>query len=256
MHVAELAGEAGADVLGDREQIGRGGGRLSDGFEDGREVADRDALAQEVLQDALDAGDGDLSRARYRQTRAACGLGRSSMSWRHAAEGEQFGHVLFDQLGEVRGEDGGGVDDGVALDGRGVPSCVSSIQTAGRPKTGSLTRSPGQAAGSAAGVHGEMELRAQLAAAGDHFLDEDAVVFRAELEVVDDADLRNDEAELRGDLAADGLDLIGELAARGFVDEAKEAEAEFDLDVVDRQRVLDRRLGDRLGALGLATSSA
>jgi hypothetical protein len=79
-----------------------------------------------------------------------------------------------------------------------------------------------------------VELRAQLAAAGDHFLDEDAVVFRTQFEVVDDANLRNDEAELRGDLAADRLDLIGELAARGFVDEAEQAEAKFDLDVVDR----------------------
>ena len=68
-----------------------------------------------------------------------------------------------------------------------------------------------------------MELRTQAAAAGHHFLDEDAVVFRAEFEVVDDADLRNDEAEFRRDLAADRLDLVGELAARGLVDEAEQA---------------------------------
>ena len=37
-----------------------------------------------------------------------------------------------------------------------------------------------------------------------------------------------DKAELRGDLAANRLDLVGELAARRFVDEAKKAEAKKD----------------------------
>ena len=38
------------------------GERLGDAFEDGGEVADRDALGEQELQHALDAGDRDLAR--------------------------------------------------------------------------------------------------------------------------------------------------------------------------------------------------
>jgi hypothetical protein len=70
-----------------------------------------------------------------------------------------------------------------------------------------------------------------------------------QFKIVDDPDLRNDEAEFGGDLATYGLDLIGEFSTRRFIDEAEKPEAKFDLDIVDRQRLLDRRLGYRLGAL-------
>ena len=78
---------------------------------------------------------------------------------------------------------------------------------------------------------------AQVATAKRHPAEQNAVVVGRQVKTVADPELRDDEAEFRRDLAADRLDLVCELAARGFVDEAEEAEAEFDLDVVDRERV-------------------
>jgi hypothetical protein len=48
-------------MLGDGGGIAREGEAVGDAFEDGRQVADRDALGEQQLQHALDAGDGDLA---------------------------------------------------------------------------------------------------------------------------------------------------------------------------------------------------
>jgi hypothetical protein len=53
---AELARDAGAHMLDERAGIARDRQGLGDAFEDRAEVADRDALGQQQLQHALNAG--------------------------------------------------------------------------------------------------------------------------------------------------------------------------------------------------------
>ena len=55
--MAQLAGQAGAHMLGDVERVLGVADRLGDAFQDGRQVADRNAFLQQGLQHALHAGD-------------------------------------------------------------------------------------------------------------------------------------------------------------------------------------------------------
>src|SRR3546814_21195482 len=55
----DLAGEAGAHVLGDGGHVAGIGAGFGDAFEDGREVAPRDAIGQQVLQTTLESANGD-----------------------------------------------------------------------------------------------------------------------------------------------------------------------------------------------------
>jgi len=89
-----------------------------------------------------------------------------------------------------------------------------------------------------------------LAVGGLHFLDADLIVVGLELHVVENADRRHDEAQFEGKLATQGLDLLGEAVGAGFVflDEAEEAIAEFELEIVDLEAVADRGVAGRGGA--------
>ena len=59
---ADLAGEARAHVLDDVARVLERAGDFRDALDDGAEVADRDALGEQELQHALDAGRRDLRR--------------------------------------------------------------------------------------------------------------------------------------------------------------------------------------------------
>jgi len=61
---ADLPRQPRAHVLDDVGRVARERHGVGDAFQDGREVADRDALGEQQLQHALDAGRGDLRTAR------------------------------------------------------------------------------------------------------------------------------------------------------------------------------------------------
>ena len=96
-------------------RIARERHRVGDAFEDGRQVADRDALGEQQLQHALDAGDGDLRRHDVLDQFALL-LRQLLQQLLHLAVRQQVGDVVLQQLGEVRRQHGRGVDDGVALE--------------------------------------------------------------------------------------------------------------------------------------------
>jgi hypothetical protein len=95
-----------------------------------------------------------------------------------------------------------------------------------------------------------------LAVAGVHLLDLDDVAVGVELDVVEDAHRRHDEAHFGGERTAQRLDLLGEaVAAATRVDQRQQRVAELDLEVVHlqrrRHRLFRRRRFLGLGFLGV-----
>ena len=114
---AELAGQPRAHMLGDVARIAREADRLGDAFEDGRQVADRDALVEQLLQHALDAGDGDLARHQVLDQLLLL-LGQVLQELLHLGVGQQVGHVGLEDLGQVGRQHGRRIDHGIAADRR------------------------------------------------------------------------------------------------------------------------------------------
>ena len=79
-----------------------------------------------------------------------------------------------------------------------------------------------------------------LAGAGLHLLDADGVALGGQAHVVEDPHAGHDEAIVGGQRPAQSLDLVGEPAAFQVVDQAQQAVAQFDLDLVDGQARRDR----------------
>ena len=63
---------------------------------------------------------------------------------------------------------------------------------------------------------------------------------RGEADVVADADRRNEDAELQRRLLAQQRDALEQVAALRFVDERDERVADFELDRIDLEQVIDR----------------
>ncbi len=248
---AELARQPRPHVLRQGHGVAGERDRVGDAFQDGREVADRDAFGQQELQHALDARDGDLRRHDVLEQLALL-LGQFLDELRHLRVGEQLRYVGLEQLGEVGREHGRGIDHGIALD-RGL-----LLQRRIDPRGGQPERRLGgvdarQQHLRAGGIHHHELGRPDAAGAGVDLLDLDRVGVGLELHVVEDAHRRHDEAELGRERAPQRLDLLGEpVGAVGRVDQRQERIAELDLEVIDLERGADRLLGRRrLGGLRL-----
>ena len=174
--VANLPREARAHVLGDEHQVVHGGRGLGDGFDDGAEIADRDALFEQVLQHALHAGPRDMRGRDIVEQRLRI-LRQVLQELLHLGEGEQFAHVLLDHFGEVRRQHGRGIDDGVAAEARFFARAFVDplrIEAEGRLFHRFARQRDARAVGSIASKRAHF----QLAFAGIHFADADGVGVR------------------------------------------------------------------------------
>ena len=97
----------------------------------------------------------------------------------------------------------------------------------------------------AIGVHHHELVGINLPGACLDFLDAHLVVVRLELHVVQNAHRRHDEAQFERKLTTQRLDLLGQpvIAMLVFLDQAQQAIAQLELEVVDLETVGDRRLG-------------
>ena len=102
-------------MFGDVERILGVADCFGDAFQHLRQVADRDALAQQSLQHALHAGDRYLRRHdvfhqllvfRRQVVQQFLGFG----------VGQQLGHMALEHFGQMRGQHGAGIDDGEAAE--------------------------------------------------------------------------------------------------------------------------------------------
>src|SRR5579885_1156414 len=220
MRVADLAGEARAHMLGDDRDVAAEAAGLGDAFENGREIADRDALGEEVLQHALDAAQRNLRRDEVGD-QLLMGLVELVEQLLRLGIGEQLGHVVLDDLGEMRRHHGLRLDDGVAAKGRLLARGFRRPQRR-QAEGGLVRRLARQGDGFAARIHDEQHVGPQIAAPGFELLDADDVAVGGELQIILDADRWHDEAHLDGELPAQRLDLVGEALPLVAVDEAAE----------------------------------
>ena len=204
-------------------------------LDDGAEIADRDALPQQGLQDALDLADGEQVR-HYFLNDSRVGFLEPVEQRANVLSREQLGDVAADRLGEVGDDDRLGVDHRVAQ-GLGLGAGGIGDPHRGQAEGGLGGRDAGELADGVARVQGELvaghdRAAGDLVAAHLHH-----VLVRAQRDVVVDAHRRDDRAEVGGDLAAHGADAGQQRAARAAVDERHEAEADRQLDGVDRERL-------------------
>ena len=144
--------------LGEQGRLAGEHGAVADRLEDRAEVADRDALAQQVLQHALHLADAELVRDDVVDGGRVLLLERVEQLLRLLAR-EQLVGVAADRLGQVRDDDRLGVDDGVAerlgLGARGVvdPHGGQAERGLGRRDAGEA-RAPRRRGSSPAGGRG------------------------------------------------------------------------------------------------------
>ncbi len=141
---------------------------LGDALEDLRKVADRHPLAQERLKHALHGGRGGHRRDQVFDQFLLLG-GQVLEQLLHLAIREQVGHVLFQDLGEVGGQDRGRVDSGVAAES-GLFAQVLGDPGGGKAEGGFTNVFAGEFDLAAARVHGHQMTQADLAGSRLHFL--------------------------------------------------------------------------------------
>jgi hypothetical protein len=168
----------------------------------------------------------------------------------HAAQ--QFRGVGRDQVVQVGGDHGAGVDHGITHALRLV--LQAGVDPDRRQAEGRIGghQARQRAAGHARIDRQELAVH-RFAAAHFHALQRDAVGRRLQFQVVADVHRRRQEADFLGELLADALDALEQLAALALVDQRNQAVAHFQAQGVDRHDVLPGRfflLGRRGGRSG------
>ncbi len=260
--IGDLAGEAGAHMLGDRRGVLGEAASLRHAFEDGRQVADRDALGQQVLEHALKAAHRDVRGHQIRHQLLVL-LAEIVEQLLRLGVGQKVRHVVLDDLGQVGGDDGGRVDHRVAAE-TGLLAVAVGHPLGGQAecRLGRVVARQGD--GVAARIHDQKPVGIEFAAPGLDLLDADDVGVGAELHVVLDADGRQDEAHLVGELAAQPLDLVGKHRPVAGIDQRQQRVAELEPHVVEMERGRDRLfrgcggacLGGALGLCDLRLAAA
>ena len=170
---ADLARDTGADVFGQSGRVARRAGAFGDAFEDGGQIADRDALAEQDLQHALNARGGDERRHQILE-QFALFLRQVLEQLLHLAVGQEIRHIALEQFGQMRRQNGGGVDHGVAahrrffLDAGVDPGRRQSEGRLGGVRARQVHLSAGR-------VHDHVLVGPDFPAAGFDFLDLDDV---------------------------------------------------------------------------------
>ena len=255
---ADLAGEARADVLGDRSAscgrcaaISAMPSRMV-----GRSRIEMRSLSRRCSTRWMPETEIWLGIDVFEQLLLF--LGEAVEQRLHVGVAEQIGDVGLEHFGQVGRDHGRGIDDRIALElGLVAQRRLDPGGGQAEGRLGGVVAGKGDRL--AHRVHDHQLVGEDAAVAGLDLLDLDGVFVGLELHVVEDAHRRHDEAELGGELAAQRLDLFGQPvgAALVFLDEAEEAVAELELELVDLEAVGDRGFVRLLGAAGgLAASRA
>ena len=148
---------------------------------------------------------------------------------------EQLMRVTADELGKVRADDGGLVHDGVAAGQRLL------LQAGLNPARGDVEGrfacfDAGERTCARVRVHGEQAVPFGLPAADLDTAQLHDILARPQAQVVRDVHRGNDEAELRGQMAAQGANAVEHLAALFFIDHGDELEADFKRQLIDLEQ--------------------
>ena len=170
------------------------------------------------------------------------GLGQAIEQLLHLLVAEQFVRVRLDDVAQVRGDDGAGIDHGVAERLRllALRRARSRSPPCRRPDRAS--RCPAGLPNTRPGIDRQLAIGIDDAIADRHARQADAIGVRRQLEVVADVHRLHQEAQLLRELAAHAADARQQFAALALVDQRHQAEADFQADQVDRLHVVPGQL--------------
>ena len=222
----EIGAEALADLLGEFVGVFRDGGVISDGFENEREVFDRHAFAEEVLENALDDAEVDEIGEEFGDERGVGFLHAVHEALDLLAAQDQVG-ALFEGFRQVRDQDRDGIDDAVAVDFGGAFFLLGDPDGF-NAENGFAGRDAFERDVAATDIHREPAVR-DNGRVGDRFAaKQEAVFVRLEFQAVANRDGWDDHAVVAREAFADAGDAVEQVAALGFVGETEEAVADFD----------------------------
>ncbi len=183
---------------------------LGQRLDDGAHVADADALFQQVLQDPLHGGERQrLGHQVFDQLGGI--LGDVIEQLLGFLPPEQFGGVGKDQVIEVGGDDGAGIDHRIAHDVRLIAQ--RGVDPDRRQAEGRiLGRRAGQGAADPPGIDGEIHARIGLAGTDFDTLERDAIGIRLQFQIVADMHRRRQEADLLREFLAQAANALEQLA--------------------------------------------
>ena len=214
-------------------------GTGGDGLQDADEVADGDALGEQVAQDALHLGEGDAVAADLAGDARADGLDRVDEHLDVLAP-EQVAGVPADDLGEVGDDDRRAVDHRRALGGQHLGHLLAHPGR-GQAEDGVDGRAPGDAAELVGVAEHHAAAGWRLAAADLDAVHVHRVGERRQVGGVLGAHRRHDDAELARGALAQGPDPVDEVAAAGGVEQVEQVGGEVQLERLDAGAVEQRR---------------
>ncbi len=227
-----------ADDLGERRGVLGPGGVLSQGFEDGGQLPNRNAALEQVPQHALQQADRDFAfGADDLADEGGLVLAQPVDQELHVLAGEQFVRMLLERLGQVGDEHRLRVDDSVPAQLGGL--LLRGGDPQGRQSVHRLAGlDPVDLLSHGAGVHGEEHLRLQEALGDGNLAEPDLIGIRLEIQVVPQPDQWNHQAELLGELPAQGTDAVEDRVAPARIDHADQAHTDVDGNAVHVEQVL------------------
>jgi len=249
--VAVLLGDGPAQRLANNlgQRVGVLGlrGVFRQRFENRRQFPHGNAALEQVLQDPLEQGDGDVAvGADDLSDERRLVFAETVHEQLHVFAGQQLIGVSLERLGQMGDEDRLRIDDGVAVQ-------FGGFLLAGRDPDGgqSVNRFGCLDAldlfADAAGVHGQEHLRLQPALGHRDLREADLVGVRFEVQIVAQAHQGDDDPQVLGELPAQGADPLEDRVALPWVHQRDQAHADVDGDPIHVQQLLDRFL---LGLLG------
>ncbi len=233
--------QRGAHRSGQRGRVLAHGGVLDQRFGDLAQLADRNALDQQVLQHAHHR----RQRQRLRRQifdelgRALAQVGQQVL---HFLVAQQFRRVFADQVRQVRGDHGGRVDHGVAH-GLGLGALVRLDPGGIQAKCGVLAGDALQRAQRAARVQRQFAVGVDIGGSYRHAMHQHPVAVGRQFQVVADVHGRDQEAHVLGQLAAHALDARHQLAALVGIHQRDQPVTHFQSQRIDRAQFVPAQLG-------------
>ena len=232
----KIDAEPAADLFGKVVGIFRDRREVGDALHDDREIFDRDAFAQKVLQHALDDADIHEIGNEFAHERGVRFL-HVIHERLHVLPSEDEVRRAFDGFGKMRDQHRARIDDGVAVNLRRALFLLADprrIDAKNRLDRGDAF----QRHRAVRHVHREPAIRDDFAAREFLATQEEAIFLRLEFQIVADRDGRNDDADFAGKSFSHTGHAIEQIATVLFLREMEKSGAEFDREGIDFDELL------------------
>ena len=196
---------------------------------------------QQILQNTLDGAEADFVRNKLFD-QFLLFLVHFFQQFLSFGIRQQFGHIVLDQFGNMRGNNRCRVDHGIAAE-HGFFAIALVYPHRFKPESRLIGLFAGQRNRFAARIHDQQLGGAQLAFAGFDLFDINIIFIGLKLHIVLNTDRGHDESEFGSQGAAQGLDLVGQLFVGFFINQRQQPVADFQTYQIHAQSCGNRLIG-------------